>query len=466
MGLTAFEASAVLGACLLVSLAAAAAARACLGAREEAFAALSARDDACSRLTPDAPPELVRACSTSAFGGSGGSGGSGGGGGGGGGARWAGQPRALSLDGVAACLGPCGPSETCGAVMPACLAAAEPRSPYMCEVTHAEAGPRDGAPFSPDAAPFRVFVAAAPGCLFSAPGRDGATFRDDPAALRLMLTFPEKLLAGGDASSEAAFPPSWSLTMKGHTGWAAGGSATFRLPAALPVPLAVEHGAPDPGEDGRPAPAAEVQAVSVYKASLAWGLRPSSPAGLANRLRAASAREPPRADGLPSDALYAAQPRTVSFTVTCRPGAGGLGSVAIKTLPPGAAQEGGFLTDEARVRVRTEMIDGKRDIRAATSAARWDVTARRPGEGGERLSPATGARIEPGSALWLCLTVDTWSGRVTDCREAVVGRGYVSVSRRRDPGIVMDLSSESPVEAVGETSVRLGIGSAREDLGL
>jgi hypothetical protein len=56
--------------------------------------------------------------------------------------------------------------------------------------------------------------------------------------------------------------------------------------------------------------------------------------------------------------------------------------------------------------------------------------------------------------------VDTWTGKIADCREVVFVPGSVSVSRRRDTGVFVDLLAETPVEVSGVGGVALGIGSA------
>ena len=397
----------------------------------------SVRSAVCARLSPGAPEELREACARGVLRGSG---------------EGGGQGPGLSLHGVAACVTGCLPRDSCGLIVPACADASSASTPYRCELTHYETRTRDGSPpAAPERAAYRVFVVAAPGCLVKPAEADGKTFRDDANSLRLMMTFPEKLLVGYASSVEVPFPDSWTVRMTGSRGWRPEDTGTFALPASVPL---------DPSPE-----AATLPAMSVYKTSTFGaekGQRPASPGRLAKILHSASAREPPRSDGLPSESLFSAQPLRVTFTVACEAGDSGVGSVTVRTLAPDRRQEGGIVTDEAFKRVRSEIVDGTRELPGGQGGISWTVTGRGRGAAAAEAaaSPLTGQPVPPGSTVWLCLSVDTWTGQIADCREVVFVPGSVSVSRRRDTGVFVDLSAETPVEVSGVGGVALGIGSA------
>jgi hypothetical protein len=380
------------------------------------------RGETCARLRADAPLELVQACKNSDFGD---------------------QMPELSLDGVAACPELCAPEHTCGKVLMSCQSP-ESSSALRCDVTHSALKIRGGNPATgPHSAPYRVFVVSTPCCLRR---RDGGMFADDAAAVRLLTTFPEKLIVGDSPALTVAMPKSWKRTLSGS------GSKGFSIPGDFRLP---------PGEDNK------VPVVSVFRSSTARkevGFRVTTTAALANLLHTASAREPtPRsgtgADRPERDALFSAQPSALTFTVMCRAGGSGLGAIVIKTLGTSAAQTGRPISSESgggTLRVPKQPSD--REVLADTRpGARWIA-------GSDAPSPISGATAGALNVAWVCLTVDTWTGRVTDCREVLIGEKGTVVSRTRDPAVVVDLSSELMVNVVGIGGVALGIGRAEVDI--
>lgn len=382
----------------------------------------SVRAETCDRLRKDAPVELVEACRRSDFGASV-------------------QRPEVSLDGVAACVEPCDPEHTCGKVLTSCSSPGAV-SALRCDVTHIFLKTRQGGfATGPHSAPYRVFVVSIPGCLRRT---DDGGFADDAASLRLLMTFPEKFLLGESSITSVAFPLSWrlALTTKGTGGFLVPG---FRLP---------------PSADRK------VPVVSVFRSSRAHqenGFRVTTLSALANRLHIASAREPARKDRIPSDALYSAQLVEMTFTVMCRAGGAGVGAIILKTLAPGAEQKGKAIGEEDG----GDGLGAKRVLSAAAAAAaalsdkspsvRWTV-------GRDVPSPVSGQRVGGLRVAWLCLTVDTWTGRITDCREVLIGDKGTSVSRIRNTGVIVDLSADLMINVVGLGGVGLGIGRAEHNI--
>lgn len=379
----------------------------------------SVRGETCSRLRDDAPLELREACRNNGFGASV-------------------QRSEVSLDGVAACVEPCDPEHTCGKVLTTCSSPGAV-SALRCDVTHTFLKTRDRAPMSgPHSAPYRVFVVSTPGCLRR---NDDGGFVDDAAAVRLMMTFPEKLLIGDTAVLSVALPPAWGLTLSGK------GTGGFLIPPTFRLPPSRER---------------KVPVVSVFRSSRAHqenGFRVTTVTALANRLHIASAREPPRNDNMPPDALFSAQLVEITFTVMCRAGGAGLSAIVIKTLAPGARQTGKAVRSEAGG-------DGLRDKPAPSVGAaladpspsvRWTV-------GADARSPISRRSVGVLRVAWMCLSVDTWTGRITDCREVLIGEKGTSVSRTRNTDVFVDLSSELMINVVGLGGVGLGIGRAADDI--
>lgn len=390
---------------------------------EAARPARSMRSATCDRIRPDAPLELLEACRKGDFG-----------------AEQ--QNRSVSLDGVAACLEVCDPEHTCGRFLKTCITP-DAVSALRCEVTHTTLITREGSDvFGPHDAPYRIFVVATPGCLRR--NEDGR-FRDDAGALRLMMSFPEKLVIGDAALVSVVFPPSWGLTLTGK------GVASFLIPPEYRMP-------PDSTSHIDPF----VSAVSVFRSSRARqenGFRATTFSALANRLHIASTREPARKDSIPVEGLFAIQLVEITFTVMCRSGGAGVGAVIIKTLARGAKQAGRSIgADDGGdgLRRRPEMTAADM-LKDKSPSARWII-------GGGAPSPVSGRTVSDLKIAWMCITLDTWTGEITDFREVLIGDGRTSVSRTRNTGVFVDLSSELPVNVTGLGGVALGIGKAEEDI--
>jgi hypothetical protein len=412
----------------------------------------SVRAATCARLRPDAPMELRLACGKNDFGGSL-------------------QSTNVSLDGVAACVDPCDPEHTCGKVLTACGAPGSISS-LRCDVTHVALKTREGTAVSgPHAAPFRVFVVATPGCLRR---NDEGGFMDDAAAIRLLMTFPEKLLLGDSGRLSVALPLNWGLTLSGK------GDAEFVIPPAYRLP-------PDTVSHLNPM----VPVVSVFKSSRAHqenGFRVTTLTSLANRLHIASAREPDQ-----KDALFSVLPIEMTFTATCREGGAGLSALVVRILEPGAQQKGRNMVGKAAVTVAPAGAAAA-GAAAAGAAAAGAAPAGAAGAGaaaaaaaaagaganesgaGQRspsarwvvgspaASPISKRSVGALRIAWICLTVDTWTGRVTDCREVLIGEKGTSVSRTRNTDVFVDPSDDLPLNVLGLGGVAFGIGRAADNI--
>lgn len=313
-----------------------------------------------------------------------------------------------------------------------------------CDITHLETATRNGDEFiGPKDALYRVFAVATAGCLRK-DADDFAKFAADSGAMRIMLTFPERIVFG--AGSFVDLQRSWAVSFAGKSG-----------SASIGFPLKSD---PSPGDR-------RVPVVSVFKSSRALeedGLRPITPSDLASRLQIASAREPERPDGKPAGALFSAQPREITFTIACRAGDSGVGSIVVRTLGSATSSRRAepILSETGKMFPKlTEASAGRpaTDTATTTSSIKWEMGS--SGAFRSPLSPSSVA-VRNVSAVWLCLTVDTWTGRITDSREVLMGNDVVSIRRESNVGAVVDLGSESPVEMRGSGGIALGIGRSHD----
>jgi hypothetical protein len=335
-------------------------------------------------------------------------------------------------------------------------------------------------------------------------------FRDDAASLRVMLTFAEKIRLGYDVLHDVALPDEWTVTLRGSEGWPGSQATYVRLPGYSGAGAAA-FGAPNSDP-------IRVPVMSVFKTSAfadANELRPITLAGLASLLHDASAREPTSdgGGGGEPELLYAEQPSRLTFTAACEPGDSGVGKITIKALRPGARQTGGLVTSHAKAAAAAvaaaeagesagpaaaagpaadsagpaadsagpaadsagpaadsagPAADSAADSDSGASEGFYSQTddlvwlcGARGGSSGGSVSPLTGAKIPPGASVWICATVDCWSGEIEDLREVIRGSGQTTISRaRKMSGRMVDMSAELPVEVAGVGGAAMGVGNA------
>jgi hypothetical protein len=125
-------------------------------------------------------------------------------------------------------------------------------------------------------------------------------------------------------------------------------------------------------------------------------------------------------------------------------------------LGPGERQLGRSV-DKVELRAGATAMPVTVESPASERTVKWEV-------GRDVKSPVSGRSVGILKIAWVCLSVDTWTGRITDCREVLIGEKGTSVSRTRNTEIVVDLSADLPVNVLGLGGLALGIGRAEENI--